>query len=264
MWLAPSICAQSRARLRKRPAMRGVPRLRSARSRARPRDRARCRGCAPRGRGSLEVRRRVGGEALYEAEAAAEGAGEQALARGRADERERLDEDREHAGVGARVEGHLDAEVLHRRVEVLLDPDRDPVDLVDEEDVAALQAREEAEQILRLVEGRAARGVELAPELLGHDAGQAGLAEARRPAEEQVVGGLAWPFAAPRWVRRFSTTPSWPTNSSRLDGRRPISVTLSGPPPGPPRRPRGPRVEHVVRPAAVRPLGRMRRSSGRG
>ena len=137
---------------------------------------------------ALEIRRGVRRQALDEPEAAAERAGEQTLASGRADEGERLDEDREHAGVGARVEGHLDPEVLHRGVEVLLDADRDQVDLVDEEDVAALEAGQQPEEVLRLVQGRAAGGVELAPELLGHDAGQAGLPRPGGPQKSRWSG----------------------------------------------------------------------------
>ena len=51
------------------------------------------------------------------------------------------------AGVRTLVDHDIDPEVLHRRVEVLLDRLGDPVDLVDEEDVAFLEIGEQARQV---------------------------------------------------------------------------------------------------------------------
>jgi hypothetical protein len=50
-------------------------------------------------------------------------------------------------GRGALVDGDVDAEVLHRRVEVLLHDGRQTVDLVDEQHVAAAELREDADEI---------------------------------------------------------------------------------------------------------------------
>ena len=58
-------------------------------------------------------------------------------ARGRADQREALDGQRDRARARAHAGDQLDAEVLHRRVEALLDDRLQAVDLVDEQDVAA-------------------------------------------------------------------------------------------------------------------------------
>ena len=202
---------------------------------------------------ALEVGRRVGGEALYEAEAAAEGAGEQALARGRADERERLDEDREHSGVGARVEGHLDAEVLHRRVEVLLDPDRDPVDLVDEENVAASRLVRRPRRSFGL--SRAGPLVEWSSPRAPRPRCGPG-SSSRGPVARRRAGGRGLASA----LRRAEMSPEVLDDAvlahelvearrAQADLRDPLRALLRG---------RlgafeGARVEHVVRPAAVRP-----------
>ena len=54
------------------------------------------------------------------------------------------------------VAGHdVDAEVLHRGVEVLLDDRREAVDLVDEEDVAALELREQRGELALVLDRRA-------------------------------------------------------------------------------------------------------------
>ena len=47
------------------------------------------------------------------------------------------------AGAGPLPDDDVDLEVLHRRIEDLLDGPVEPVDLVDEEDVALLQVRED-------------------------------------------------------------------------------------------------------------------------
>ena len=60
----------------------------------------------------------------------------------------------------AGAEDHVEAVVLHRRVEVLLHGGGEPVDLVDEEDVARRELGEQAGQVALLLEGRAARHVE--------------------------------------------------------------------------------------------------------
>jgi hypothetical protein len=79
---------------------------------------------------------------------------------------------------------------VHRDVEHLLDSRLEAVYFVDEEDGSLLERREDAREILGLVEGRGARRLEVGPELVGHDEGEGRLAEARGPHEEEVVEGL--------------------------------------------------------------------------
>ena len=69
------------------------------------------------------------------------GVRQQPGARGRADQRERRQVERQRPRSGALADDDVEPEVLERRVEDLLDRAREPVDLVDEEDVALAQGR---------------------------------------------------------------------------------------------------------------------------
>ena len=64
---------------------------------------------------------RVELDVFGDAEASAHRSGEQADARGGADERERLDVERHRAGVHAGIERDVDLEILHRGIEIFLD-----------------------------------------------------------------------------------------------------------------------------------------------
>ena len=81
-------------------------------------------------------------------------------------------------------------EVLHGRIEDLLDRPVEPVDLVDEQDVALLQIGEQRGQITGPDEHRAGGDPEPDSHLRGHDPGQRGLAQTRGPGEQQVVDRL--------------------------------------------------------------------------
>ena len=85
----------------------------------------------------------------------------------------------------------VDRAVLHRRVEDLLDGAVEPVDLVDEEDVALLEGGEDGGQVALAVERRPRDGVDAALHLAGHDVGQGRLAQAGRPGQQHVVEWLA-------------------------------------------------------------------------
>ena len=54
------------------------------------------------------------------------------------------------------------------------------MDLVDEQDIALLEVREDGRQIARALDGGAARRLDVRAQLVGDDRGQRGLAEARR------------------------------------------------------------------------------------
>ena len=65
------------------------------------------------------------------------------------------------------------------------------MDLVDKEDVALLQVRQQGGQVAGLLDGGAGRDANLYAHLLRHDAGQRGFAQARRAVEQDVVHRLA-------------------------------------------------------------------------
>ena len=126
-----------------------------------------------------------------DAEAGAQGRGQQAAARRGADEREGGQLDLDRPGRGALVEHDVDLEVLHGRVEVLLDDRAEAVDLVDEEHVARRQVGEQPRQVARLVEHGTRREAQLRPHLVGDDVRQGGLAQARGAVQQDVVERVA-------------------------------------------------------------------------
>ena len=81
--------------------------------------------------------------------------------------------------------------VLHRRIEDLLDRGREPVDLVDEQDVAILEIGENGGEVARLGDHRSRRGAKADAELAGDDLGERGLAEPRRAEEQDMVERIA-------------------------------------------------------------------------
>ncbi len=137
-----------------------------------------------------ELARLVVAEPERHPEAVAQRRRQQARARGGADERERRQVDRQGARGGALPEDDVEPEVLERRIEDLLGGAVEPVDLVDEEDVARLDRGQDRRDVL-LLERRAGDGAEADAELLAHDLRQRRLAEARRPGEQHVVERLA-------------------------------------------------------------------------
>ena len=130
-------------------------------------------------------------EALLDPEAVAQRGGDQAGAGGRADQRERRQGQRDDPGTGALPDRDRQGAVLHGRIERLLERARQAVDLVHEEHRAGLERGQEGGHVALALERRAGRLYERNPELGGHDLGQRGLAQARRPGEQDMVERLA-------------------------------------------------------------------------
>ena len=63
----------------------------------------------------------------------------------------------------------------------------EPVDLVDEQDVAVVEVGEDRRQVAGPLESGPRGDAEVGPQLVGHDLGQRGLAQTRPAAEKQVV-----------------------------------------------------------------------------
>ena len=138
-----------------------------------------------------ELRRRVVVEPVGHAEAVAERRRQEARARGRADQRERRQVERERARRRPLADDDVEPEVLERRVEDLLDRAGEPVDLVDEEDVALLHRGEDRRDVALALERGAGDRADADAELLADDVGEARLAEPRRADEQDVVERLA-------------------------------------------------------------------------
>ena len=173
--------------------MRGVP-ARAARDRLRAPGRD---GRPQDGRGAGDDRgqvlARVEIQVVEDPEALAQRRGEHARPRRRAHHGEGPQRDPDGAGVEALVHHEVDREVLHGRVEQLLDHARQPVDLVDEEHVLLGEVGEDAHEVRAALEGRAGGGDDVRLHLVGHDGGQRGLAESRRAREQHVIERLPAP-----------------------------------------------------------------------
>ena len=121
------------------------------------------------------------------AEAVAQRIGEKPGARGGADQRELRQIDLHRARRRSLADDEIELEILHRRIEHLLDRRIEPVDLVDEENVALLQIGEQRREIAGLGDHRPRGGAEIDAELARDDLRQRGLAETRRADEQHMV-----------------------------------------------------------------------------
>ena len=128
-----------------------------------------------------------------DAEAIAQRRRQQPGPRGRADQREARQIDLHRARGGALADDEVELEILHRRIEDFLDRRIEPVDLVDEQDVAVLEIGQERREIARLGDHRAGGGAEIDAELARDDLRQRGLAEPRRADEQHMVERLGPP-----------------------------------------------------------------------
>ena len=81
--------------------------------------------------------------------------------------------------------------IFHRRVEDFLDRRIEPVDLVDEQNVAVLQICEQRGEVAGLGNHRPAGGAETDAHLAGENACQRGLAETRWSEEQDMVERFA-------------------------------------------------------------------------
>ena len=148
-------CAKSRTRRSRRLTMRGVPRDRRAISTAASASRPTPQN-PRRPRHDLdEVGLLVEIQAMHDAKARAQRRRQQPGARRRAHQRERLHRHFHRPRARALADHDVELEVLHRRIEDFLDHRIHAVDFVDEQDLARLQAREDARQIARALEHRA-------------------------------------------------------------------------------------------------------------
>ncbi len=100
----------------------------------------------------------LGGVELHvpgEAEAVAQGRGEQAGAGRRPDEGERRQLEGDGGGPGPLADDHVDAEVLHGHVQHLLGGPGHAVDLVEEEDLALLEGGQDRGEVAGVLDGGA-------------------------------------------------------------------------------------------------------------
>jgi hypothetical protein len=138
----------------------------------------------------LEIFRRIEVEPLFDAEARAHGRGEHTKPRRSSDERERLDRHCDSLRLGPVRQANVDLVVLHRGIEELLDDRAQPVNFVDEQDVARPHVRERRDEIAWLLQRRARARADVHAELASDQLGERCLPQSRRPEEERVVERL--------------------------------------------------------------------------
>ena len=84
----------------------------------------------------------------------------------------------------------IEREILERGIEHFLDHAVQAMNLVDEENVALFEVREDCRQVARSLDSRPARRADVCTELVGDHRGKRGLAEPRRPGKQDVVGAF--------------------------------------------------------------------------
>ena len=94
-------------------------------------------------------------------------------------------------GTRAFAQEDIEDEILHGRIELLLDNPAEPVHLVHEEDVALLKVGDKSRQITGALDGRTRRHLDIDTEFGSDYVGESCLAEARRAVKDGVVKGLA-------------------------------------------------------------------------
>ena len=110
---------------------------------------------------------------------------------GGGDQREFRQVDLHRARRRAFADDQVELVVLHRRIEDFLDRRVEPVDFVDEQDVALLEIGQQRREIAGLGDHRAGGRAEIDAQLARHDLRQRRLAEAGRADEQHVVERLA-------------------------------------------------------------------------
>ena len=123
-----------------------------------------------------------------EAEAVAQRGRQQAGSRRRAHDRKGRKGERDRRRAGPLAHDDVDTEVLHGEVEHFLGGSREAVDLVDEEDVALLEAGENRGEVTSVLDRGAGRQSQGRSHLGGDDHCQRRLAESRRARKQDVVG----------------------------------------------------------------------------
>ena len=131
--------------------------------------------------------RRVHLQAEDDAEAVAQRRGKRTRACGRADQREFGQIEPDAPRRRPLADHNIQRVILHRGVEHLFDRVGQAVDFVDKQHVAAGKVGQQAGQIARALDGRAAGHADVLPHLAGDDARERRLAQTRRAVEQNVV-----------------------------------------------------------------------------
>ena len=112
-------------------------------------------------------------------------------ARGRADQGELRQIEPKTPRLRSLVDDDVEPVIFHRRVKIFLDRRLQPVDFVDEKDVAFLEAGEKPREFAGLFDHRSAGVFDVHAHRVGDDVGERRFAEAGRAAQEDVLEHVA-------------------------------------------------------------------------
>ena len=182
------------------------------------------------GRAANDLRQLLGAVELEpgdDAEAIAQRIGQHAGARGRADQRERLQLELDRARRRALADHDVDLVVLQRRVEDLLDHRREAMDLVDEEDVVLLEVGQDRRRSLGFSSTGPEVGRRLTPSSLAMMCESVVLPRPGGP--NSSTWSIASPrrLAAPMKISSCSRALAWPTYSASPLARSARSIASS-------------------------------------
>src|SRR5206468_9349751 len=124
-------------------------------------------------------------------EALAQWRGDKAGSSGGADQREGRQIDAHGTRRRPFPDDEIELEILHRRIEDFLDRRVEPMNFVDEQDVARLQVGEKGRKVARPRDDRTGCRTKADPQLAGDDLGERRLAQARRTEEKDMIEGFA-------------------------------------------------------------------------
>ena len=139
---------------------------------------------------AAQLLRRIQLQPERHAEAVAQRGGELPGARCGADERETRQIEPDGVGRWPLADDDVDGKVLHGGVEDLLHGGVQAVDLINKENVALGEVRQQRGQIARLFDGGAGRHADMHAHFVGDNAGERRLAEAGRTVEQHMVERL--------------------------------------------------------------------------
>src|SRR5258707_1346348 len=116
--------------------------------------------------------------------------------------------------------------IFHRRIKIFFDCRLEPMDLVDEKDVAFFQAGEQPRQLAGFFDDRPARVFNIHAHRVRDDVGEGGFAETGWAAQQNVFEDIAALFR--RFHHQFQTLPHFHLTGELAEHRRPERNLESG------------------------------------
>ena len=126
----------------------------------------------------------------------------------------------------ALIDNDVEAVIFHRRIKIFFDRRLQPMDLVDEKNVAFFQARKQSRQLARFFDDRPARVFNIHAHRVRDDVGEGGFAEAGWTAQQNVFEDVAALFR--RFHHQFQTLPHFHLTGELAEHRRPQRDLESG------------------------------------